>query len=177
MKLNTIVFPRIFAFVIMMSTITTLGSGQTAIQSYQGHDAAANEVLIKFQEAAANDAQGQARTAADIQQARVTADIDVARTVGSAGWMRFHSASNDVTTLMSMLTGASSVRYVEPNWVYHVTTTPNDPLFPYEWGLQNTGQVIWGVAGKPGADIGAVPAWNISTGSQAILVGVGRNGT
>jgi subtilisin family serine protease len=172
MKLNSAVFARVFTFLIMISIITTLGSAQTANQSYQGHDAAANEVLIKFQQPAADDAQGQAKVAADIQQAQVTADVDVVRTVGSAGWMLFHSASNDVTTLMSMLTGAASVANVEPNWAHHVTVVPNDPFFSDQWGLQNTGQVIWGVAGTPGADIRAVPAWNLSTGSPTILVGV-----
>jgi hypothetical protein len=92
----------------MISTITTLGSAQTAIQSYQGHDAAANEVLIKFQEAAANDAQGQARTAADIQQARVTADIDVARTVGSAGFSQALLDEIDNTYTADMLFVASA---------------------------------------------------------------------
>jgi hypothetical protein len=172
MKSNVIRFPQAFTLLFMITIATSPAWPQVATQSYQGHEAAANEVLIKFQQAPPDDAQAQAEVAADIQQAQVTADIDNGRTVGSVGWMLFHSASNDVTTLMNVLTGASSVLYVEPNWAYHVTTTPNDPDFPYQWGLQNTGQTIFGVAGKPGADIGAVPAWSISTGSTAILQGL-----
>jgi subtilisin family serine protease len=172
MKLNTTVFRRVFTLLVMTSTIITLGFAQTAVQSYQGHDAAANEVLIKFEQAAADDAQGQAKITADIQQAQLTANIDVARTVGSAGWLRLHSRSYDVATLMSMLNGASSVVHVEPNWAVEPITTPDDPDFPSQWGLQNTGQTIVGVAGTPGADIGAVPAWSISTGSRSVLVGL-----
>jgi len=167
----------------MISISTTPASAQIAKQSYQGHDAAANEVLIKFQQAPPNDPQAQAEIAADIQQAEVTGDIDVARAVGSAGWMRFHSRSNDVTTLMSIHTGAAGVAYVEPNWIAHTTSTPNDPYLSQEWGLQNTGQTLPYTipndtacdiqrAGTPGADISAVQAWNISPGSTAIVVGV-----
>lgn len=38
--------------------------------------------------------------------------------------------------------------------------TPNDPLFMQQWQLQNTGQN----GGSVGADLGALPAWDITTG-------------
>lgn len=37
---------------------------------------------------------------------------------------------------------------------------PNDPSFPQQWALRNTGQS----GGVPGADIKAVPAWDLATG-------------
>ncbi len=163
---------KLLVFLLMTPTLPITTFAQTVTQSYQGHEAVANEVLIQFQQAAATDAAGQAKVAADLQQAQVAAAIDAAQDVGSAGWKRFHSASYDVTTLMSMLTGASGVAYVEPNWIYHITNTPNDTYFSYEWGMQNTGQTIWGVAGAPGADVGAVSAWNISTGAKSVLIGI-----
>lgn len=165
-------FSVVFLLVVLAGVSTSRASAQVAVQSYQGHDAVANEVLIKFQQVPPDDATAQAEMAADIRQAKATGDIDVAQAVGSAGWMRFHSASYDAATLMTVLTGAAGVANVEPNWIYHITSTPNDPHFAQEWGLQNTGQNIQGVAGTPGADIGAVSAWNISTGSSAIAVGV-----
>ena len=165
-------FLKVLFSLLMTTTVLTTASAQTATQTYQGHDAVANEVLIKFEPAAASDAAGRAKVAADMQQAQVSANIDVAQDVGSAGWRRFHSASYDVTTLMSMLTGASSVAYVEPNWMYHITNIPNDPDFIDEWGMYNTGQSIQGVNGTPGADIGAVSAWNITTGTKSVLIGL-----
>jgi subtilisin family serine protease len=63
--------------------------------------------------------------------------------------------------------------YVEPNvmgsWA---NVIPNDPLFGLMWGLENTGQVIFGVPGIPGADISATEAWGITTGSTQVVVGV-----
>lgn len=38
--------------------------------------------------------------------------------------------------------------------------TPNDPLFPAQWQLLNAGQS----GGSVGADLGALPAWDITTG-------------
>ncbi len=58
------------------------------------------------------------------------------------------------------------VLYAEPDYVVHATTTPNDPLFAQMWNLNNTGQN----GGTAGADVGAVAAWNLSTGSRNVFV-------
>ena len=60
------------------------------------------------------------------------------------------------------------VLYAEPNYVVRINKTPNDPDFSKLWGLNNTGQT----GGTPGADIGAVKAWDISTGSSSVVVGL-----
>jgi len=44
----------------------------------------------------------------------------------------------------------------------------DDPLFPNQWHLRNTGQGD----GVSGVDINAVPAWDITTGSNSIIVAV-----
>ena len=59
------------------------------------------------------------------------------------------------------LRGRHDVRYVEPNAVIHASATPNDPGFVDEWGLQSA---------APG--IGASTAWDRTTGSSSIVVGV-----
>ena len=66
----------------------------------------------------------------------------------------------------------ASVRYAEPDYVRHADLVPNDPRFADLWGLRNTGQSILGTAGSPGADVHVVPAWDISTGSSSVVVGV-----
>jgi subtilisin family serine protease len=64
------------------------------------------------------------------------------------------------------------VLYAEPNYIMHATALPNDPQFIQLWGLKNTGQSFNGLAGVPGADIDAELAWNITTGSSSVVVGV-----
>lgn len=49
---------------------------------------------------------------------------------------------------------------------------PNDPRFPEQWNLRNTGQVAGGVPGTPGADVDALGAWAFGTGTESIVVGV-----
>src|SRR5204863_9991183 len=69
------------------------------------------------------------------------------------------------------------VEYAEPNYLVHAADLPNDALFGQQYGLFNTGQGIPNVlgiptTGKPGSDIGARLAWDITEGSRNITVGV-----
>ena len=61
-----------------------------------------------------------------------------------------------------------AIKLIEPNYLVHVDAVPNDPSFPIQWSLQNTGQQ----GGTPGDDIHAVPAWDQTTGSNQVLVAV-----
>jgi subtilisin family serine protease len=67
-----------------------------------------------------------------------------------------------------MATGA--FKYVEPDYQVKALLTPNDARFVDGtlWGLRNTGQN----GGVAGADINAVAAWDITTGSSNVVVAV-----
>ncbi|MFO7774772.1 MAG: S8 family peptidase, partial [Candidatus Hydrogenedentota bacterium] len=60
------------------------------------------------------------------------------------------------------------VTYAEPNYTIRLQNEPNDPLFGDLWGLDNTGQTD----GTAGADIGALEAWEHTTGSSEVVVAV-----
>jgi subtilisin family serine protease len=60
------------------------------------------------------------------------------------------------------------VSYVEPNYVWTEALVPNDPGFGDLWGLNNTGQN----GGVEDADIDAVEAWEVTTGSREVIVAV-----
>lgn len=67
--------------------------------------------------------------------------------------------------------GQPSVLYAEPNYIVHALqsqTIPNDPQFPQQWNLHNTGQN----GGTAGADIHAPQAWNLTKGSSNVVVAV-----
>ena len=61
-----------------------------------------------------------------------------------------------------------NVEFAEPNYIIKIAAAPDDPGYPSQWGLHNTGQA----GGTPGADIQAEDAWNISTGSDDVIIAV-----
>lgn len=137
--------------------------GQRQTELFQGNEVCAHEVLVKFR-AGTN--------VATIRAAQADHDVDEARGVGGAGTLLFHSRSKGAAALVGDLYLHPDVEYAEPNYIVHTTAIPNDPRFGELWGLQNTGQSILGIPGVPGADISAVSAWDVSTGSRANVVGV-----
>ncbi len=73
-----------------------------------------------------------------------------------------------VEQAVAALRADPNVLYAEPNYLVRAQATPNDPEFATQWGLHNTGQH----GGLADADIDAPEAWDLSTGSRTIVVGV-----
>jgi uncharacterized repeat protein (TIGR01451 family) len=112
---------------------------------------------------------------ADITNLQALAGADDTRrisTLSSGMILRMHSHSKSVEALTSSLFGKANVLYVEPNYILHLDATPNDPSYAQLWGLKNTGQNAGGSLGIAGSDIDAEAAWNVTTGSASIVVGV-----
>ena len=84
----------------------------------------------------------------------------------------YHYRINDSTTVATISTKLLNnplIEIVEPNSIYSATVnTPNDPGFPGLYGMHNTGQD----GGTSDADIDAPEAWDISTGSSTVVVGI-----
>src|SRR5436190_2126336 len=72
---------------------------------------------------------------------------------------------NETDAATQELLRQRAVQYVEPNFVLHASRLPNDRLFGEQWGLRNLGQY----GGKPGADIGATGAWDVTTGANVTV--------
>ncbi|MCH8567797.1 MAG: S8 family serine peptidase [Balneolales bacterium] len=93
-----------------------------------------------------------------------------------------------VQEAIAMLNSRDDVVFAEPNFVYYLpdviidendlldealqNVIPNDPQFAQLWGLRNTGQS----GGVVGADISAVDAWSMQTGSHDVIVAVFDSG-
>jgi subtilisin family serine protease len=92
-------------------------------------------------------------------------------TIG-AGTHVLRVPAGHVLSTISALEKSPQVRYAQPDYIVQADTTPNDPSFGQLWGLKNTGQTVNGTAGTAGADIKAEPAWNVTTGSSSVVVGV-----
>ena len=78
----------------------------------------------------------------------------------------------DVKDAIAQIEKNPNVLYVEPDYEYSLNATPNDPSYNQLWGLHNTGQTIWNQAGIADVDINAPEAWNNTTGSSNVVIGV-----
>ncbi len=76
------------------------------------------------------------------------------------------------TSAVKNLSSNPLVEVAEPNFVYHVDKSPNDVDFGKLWGLRNVGQADSRVSGTPGIDIDAEKAWDLTTGSDQVVVAV-----
>jgi subtilisin family serine protease len=104
-------------------------------------------------------------------------------------------ANYTMDEILKNLRENSDVVYAEPNYIYTInpikaslsnfkkvedsqffdmlSTTPDDPQFSKLWGLQNTGSnEPKGSAGVEGADVNALKAWDITTGSKKVKIAV-----
>jgi subtilisin family serine protease len=77
------------------------------------------------------------------------------------------SAGKNIHTILEDLRRDPNVRVAEPNYIVRMTA-PNDTRFGELWGLHNTGQT----GGRADADIDALEAWEITTGSPTVKVAV-----
>lgn len=75
-----------------------------------------------------------------------------------------------LTARIEALRRSGLFEYVEPDWQVHALQVPPDAGLVNGdlWGLLNTGQF----GGTTGVDINVVPAWQITTGTSAVRVGV-----
>src|SRR5438874_1876427 len=123
------------------------------------------EVLIKIRTwASSNDGAGLEHLVDADESQRVA-------NTHSGAIYRMHSKSKNDDAVIAALDKNPNIEYVEPNYIVHAFVTPNDPQYPQLWGLKNVGQYVNGT-GIPGADINAEAAWNVTTGSASIVVGI-----
>jgi subtilisin family serine protease len=135
-------------------------AGGDGTEIFRGRRVAAGEVIVGF------------RHNADRAGLRIEADAEDEEPLGAGRLIRLRSRSRSVSSLIAALSARSDIAYVEPNYIVYATREPDDPRFPELWGLQNLGQVIGGVAGTPGADIGAAHAWDKAIGARTNVIGV-----
>ncbi len=84
-------------------------------------------------------------------------------------------AGEDLAQMQDRLARDPRVRHVQPNYIKRIQLLPNDHNFVLQWGMHNLGWPVPlpngpDVAGTAGADIDAVSAWDVTTGSGEIVV-------
>jgi subtilisin family serine protease len=109
---------------------------------------------------------------ADRVEARADAGVTYAGELGNPNFQLVETRPGESAAAAARaLEEDPAVAVAEPDGFRTLDAIPNDPLLAQEWGLQNTGQVVNGLApGKSGNDINVLPAWERTVGSPSIVV-------
>src|SRR4029079_17667226 len=121
-------------------------------------DYVASEILVRFRTDLVGVSAGEMPLATDSEAMPMV-----------AGLREVHLATGvTVADALETYRARPDVLYAEPNYRLYADSIPNDTRFGELWGLNNSGQS----SGTADADIDAAEAWNVSTGSNSIVVGV-----
>lgn len=95
---------------------------------------------------------------------------DTAPASGAARALSARSRADALLDRISLLQASGLYEYVEPDYVVRAAAIPADSAFANGtlWGLRNTGRD----GGVAGVDINAATAWDITTGSDQVIIAV-----
>jgi hypothetical protein len=137
----------------------TTGPPRAIAQNAELHPHVPGEVLLRFEDGATEEQR---------QAIRAVLGAHKRRELGRAIEHLVLGPGLSTEQAVAIYEQHPLIRYVEPNYIVSADILPDDPRFPELYGLNNTGQT----GGTPGADIAAEQAWNVSTGSNQVIVGV-----
>ena len=159
----SLIFIFFFSTLLSADNVSTLDVGNNLEIDY-----VPGELLVKYKP--------QVRTATSSFY-KNNWNISTIRTFKSTGCQHVKLPQGmTVEQAMDMYRNDPDVEYAEPNYIYHATLTPNDTSFNELWGLHNTGQPVNGTNGTSDADIDATEAWDMVTGSAAVIIAVVDSG-
>jgi subtilisin family serine protease len=119
------------------------------------------EVLVKFRDGVGPDMVSRIKGRSGLKTLRRYSRFGVHR-------LGIERAGMSVEEAVKALRKSPEVLYAEPNYRLTAAALPDDTSFSALWGLDNTGQT----GGTADADIDAPEAWDITTGSPGIVIGV-----
>ena len=123
--------------------------------------APANAIIVKF------------RPGANRTDARRAARVDRVRRLTSIGAEVVRPRGRSIEEALAALRARPDVEYAEPDIRRAAFVDPrSEPYFQYQWGLDNTGQLVGGSPGTPNVDIDGLEALAVTGGDPGIVVAV-----
>jgi subtilisin family serine protease len=122
-------------------------------------------LIVKFRESATTAGRNAVRTANDLAKVRSLGLIHAELVTPKRG--------ESVDAAARRVKLDRRVEYAVPDYYRQLFSDPTaDELFPYQWGLNNTGQTIAGFPGRPNVDIDGTEAFAVTQGSPEVTVAV-----
>ena len=144
----------------VLSILAMLGFSGAVATSHASEPAkfVPGELLVRFESSA---------TTATRADALADLDATVVERLPLSGLVRVRlEPGMSVPAAAAAFERRAGVRYAQPNHLYRLAATPNDPSFGSLWGLNQTSD----------ADIDAPEAWDLTQGSEAVTVAVVDSG-
>jgi len=138
------------------------GNLDKVITDLMAHDHVEGEIIVKYRDKVAS--------AGSTQKMRKKARVHLKKKFRGKKTMevlRLQEGTSMRNALAAYLTDPG-VEYAEPNYIVHTAAFPDDPNFSNLWALHNTGQS----GGTADADIDAPEAWDLTTGSDSVVIAV-----
>lgn len=169
-RMAALTMAGVFAGACFVSSSAFAGVSRS-LSEKNSADAVPGEYVVELREASGSNFLGLSQRLGVEVVDRVRANMIVVRSPdvsnpGAAEKMRKRLRENPM------------VSRVEPNFIYRAfgfrsLKKPNDPDLSRTWGLQNTGAAdSSGTVGIAGIDIGALAAWDFTTGNKSVVVAV-----
>ncbi len=140
-----------------------VGKGKKALSFKKG------EVIIKLKKGSTKAA---VTSAIPFARDNIVKSFKILSSIKKQPYLLIKSKKLSIEELIEKMKLDPNIKSVEPNYIYHPDTVPNDPMFDLLWGEDNTGQAVNGIYGTIDADMDAPEAWNTSTGSGSVVVAV-----
>lgn len=132
--------------------------------SAQANNAVPGEYIVQLK---------QSRSLLTAQQLSSSLNAEVVEVIRKDMAVVRKDLSRNALSVIEELNSNPMVEYAEPNYIYTISATPNDPNYGKLWGLSNSGQKDpSGKQGLAGIDINAEKAWDVTTGSKNVIVAV-----
>ncbi len=121
------------------------------------------ELIVRFAEDVDEEARKEALATGNLTELQSLDEIDA---------KILETDPDNLEFVLAELSLDPRILYAEPNYLLSIDSVPEDPQYPLQWSLDNTGQVVEGNPGIPDADIDAPEAWEITTGDPGVIVAV-----
>ena len=176
---------RIYALVLacLGAALSVQAQDAANVTTIGGHKAHATRILARMNARTAEDADVVRSSAkAVLEQAGLVVEteftlvpglliVDEPKSkLGTAAFVSPETRAQTLSERIQFLKNSGQFTYAEPDYQVKALLAPNDLRFQDGtlWGLQNTGQD----GGVSGVDINATKAWDVTTGTNTVLIAV-----
>lgn len=142
--------PKIMDTLASLTTVSKIPSDYEPFAVRKGSKYVTNELIVKYKKGIASTHRASVESTVGTQTLKYYPLID-------AYQVKVTSGKTMEETLAAYASLTDTIEYAQPNYLLYASVVPDDPAYSNLWGM---------------ATIGASAAWDVSTGSSNIIIGV-----